>query len=68
MTGTFSIERDANGFAWKLFVDGRGLVARSWEVLDTEDDAVAIIRQLQAADLAHVTIELRDGSRFRTVR
>jgi len=44
MTGTFTIERDAGGFAWKLFIDGRGLVARSWEILDTEDEAVAAIR------------------------
>src|SRR6266567_1831038 len=67
-SGTFTIERDAGGFAWWLYIDGRGLVARSWEIIDTEDDAVAAIRQLQGADLGHFIIELRDGQRFRTVR
>lgn len=29
MTGTFAIEREAGGFAWWLYVDGAGMVARS---------------------------------------
>jgi hypothetical protein len=68
MRGTFTVEREAGGFARWLYIDGRGLVARSWEILDTEDEAVAAIRRLQGTDLSRFTIELRDGQRFRTVR